>query len=148
MEITVLPSLTPFSRSPSPTLFCPEVLYYKLKRLTSQRTWPVPKAFVYEYSPTEVTSQILSTRRVTPQAQNQSFEKSRNYPSDGISSRLPARSRATMHRSTSIPFNSEQNFSIDTFPWNRSTGTSIAHRLRSRSANPKTWRRRYGRLLH
>ena len=124
MELTVLPSLTPSSRSPSPTLFCPEILYYKLKRLTSQRTWPVPTAFVYESTPTEVTSHIVSTRGATPQLQDQSFQKVRNYPSDGISSRLPARSRATMHRST-----------------------SIAHRLRSRSANPKTWRRHYGRLL-
>ena len=128
MEITVLPSLTPSNRSPSPTLFCPQILYYKLKRLASQQTWPVPKAFVYECSLTEaeseVASQIVSSRGATPQLQDQSFQKVKNYSSDSISSRLPARSRATMHRST-----------------------SIAHRLRYRLANPQTWRRHYGHLL-
>lgn len=139
--IEILPSLTPVDDSRFPDHSpCMPILDQRLRSLLARSPWEIPKSFTYPtwYSPTCdspwscASTQVaddsfspptyVSRARWPPQQkEKKAAPRMLHQPSvcvvDSISSRLPARSKATMHRLSS---------------------TAIGYRLPSRRVNLRT----------
>lgn len=147
MILDIHPSLTPIENSDFPCyMLCTPILDQRLQSLLNRSPWEVPKPFSY-LSPSSCASTQIAVDRPLSCASTQiaidcfsrmnkrkprqkklapRMPKGRSTV-NCISNRLPARSKATIHRLSS---------------------TSIAYRLPSRVANLGTQHRIWKPLLH
>lgn len=126
MMLKILSSLTPVDETSFPyALPCIPILEQRLHSLLHQGSWNIPKPFEYdsdENSSSSASTQIAidcfsNIKKRNLRTKKPSTILHRHLITDSIASRLPVRTKATIHRLNSV---------------------SIAYRLPSRAVNLKT----------